>query len=457
MTVLATRAGHDVVTARPRGRGADGHAPVGPREARWAAVALLAFLVPLPLQSQILAVTPLGVLRWFHFGALAMTVIYLLASRRTHGVLRELWLIVAAMTLMTLLCVVSAAVYDSNAAEPVQHFVYFLIGLGVATVAGTALAHEAGRRTLAWCAPLAVTWSLVEFEQNLRANGISAIASLQQALIQVDPNVLIFGVFREGLSTAGDTPAPASIRHEVMAALLVAILVTCLATRLRPWMFALSGLAVAVGAAVILLSLSRSVLVAVVLGGLVALLRAFLRMSFSRAAMIGVVVGVVALAVAGSELGGLLYSRLFDDSGSYQARYDSLGLSANEISNRLLSGGPDLVTSTHTLFFDVLFKTGWFGGLLVLVVVGVVARYGLHASRRYMATRSVPDIVAVTAAALVLVRLFTSGNGYLHQTEWAAFGIVVAVSWLRRPDPPHDEAERPVRAQNPQRCSTDAS
>ncbi|MEJ2887940.1 hypothetical protein [Actinomycetospora aeridis] len=403
---------------------------VEPREARWAAVAVLAFLVPLPQQWEILSATPFGVLRWFHVGALAMGTIYLLASRRGHGIARELAPMCVAMVGVTLMCVVGAVVYGGDAAQPVQHLVYFAVGLGLATVTTTALARPEGRRVLAWCAPLAVTWTLVGFDQNLRANGVSPLAQLQQALLTGNQNALIFGVFRQGLSTV-DSPAPASVRHEVMAALLLIIVVTCLASGLRRRTAVLAGLAVAAGAVVIVLSLSRAVVLAAVLGGVVVLLRAFLRMSLSRMAVVGTVAGAVVLVVVGARLVGLLYSRALD-SGSYEARFSSFGLTGGEIANRVLGGGPDLAISTHTLFFDVLFRAGWVGGLCALVVVVVIARYGLAAVRRYLDTRSLPDLAAVTACSLVLLRCFTSGNGFLHQTEWAAFGVVVAVARMQR-------------------------
>lgn len=404
-----------------------------PRQARVAAIAALLFMAPLALQWQVLADTPLGIVRLFHIGAATMMVLYLLSVRSLHAIFRELRLLVAAMSLLTGLAIMTALNYGGRPAQAVQNFLYFIVGLMFAAVLYTAMTHDSGRRILVWAAPLSVTWLLIEASQNLAANGVEPLTQVRQAIASVDSTQLIYGVFREGIMSGGSSES-ASVRHEMMAAIMATILVTLLARRVRRHQAVLATAACATGGVIVLLSLSRAVLLAVAAVGLAAAVRVVFRSSLSRTALALGFALFASLIAVGPNLGRLLYARMFTDTGSYEARLNAFSIAPDELRNRLLAGGPnlDVLQSTHTLFFDALFQSGWLAGIAALVVIGVFVRYTYGAFSRYFDTRSVIDLVAFAAGMLVTVRAFTSGGGYLHQVEWAAFGLLVAIAKISR-------------------------
>lgn len=395
---------------------------------RRAAVAVMIFLAVLPLQWQVLAFTPAGIVRYFHIGAIAMVVLAPPGLRPFGAVLRELPLFLGGMAALTVTGVTTALFYGGQWAPLVQQATYVLIGLVFIAILRNAISDPGGRRLLVWTAPVAFVVLLIEFTRALRSNGFSPLVAVQQALVSGDPNTLIYGLFRNGFADSDLARGRASTRHEILAALLVAVFVTCLAIGVRLAGRIVSGVAVVAIALFVLAGLSRSILLWGLLLVLAVGARIVIRRQLGAGQLIALLVGAAAAALMGPQVGPVLYRRVFVDDESYNARLDAFSYSSEELWGRIFGGGPDVTNSTHTLITDTLFRSGWLACLAAVVVVAVIARYGFVAFLRYNNAASAATLAAVGAGTLVLVRAFTSGSGYLHLAEWVAFGIVVAVA-----------------------------
>lgn len=396
------------------------------RGSRRAAIAVLVFLATLPLQFESLGEFSFGEFRYFHLGAVAMVLLNLRGMRAIPAVLGELWTVVVAMLTLTIIAVVSALSYGGSGVQPVQHLIYCAVGIAFLLTLRDALRDDSGRALLIWASPVTVVVTLVELVLRVAENGLDLATVLRATFVDLDPNVLIYGVFRQGTDT-GEVVQPANIRHEIMGAVVVAVLVTLLAEHRRRYARVVAAAATVAGGALVIMSLSRSVLLPLMIVALGAGIRVWLKLVLSKTAL----VGVVALVLAAPFVGSLLYERFVDETGSYEERLGAFSYSTDELLLRILAGGPPLERvedSTHTLVFDVLFQAGWLAGLAAVVVVVVFAKYTLAAYSRYFRSGSVVELVAFAAGTLLIVRAFTIGGGYLHQVGWVEFGIVLALA-----------------------------
>lgn len=377
------------------------------------------------MQFQSIVSLPIGEIRYFHLAAVLMLLLNVTSMRATVAVLGELRVMVVAILTLTILAIVSALSYDGGVAQPVQHIFYCGVGIAFVVTLRNAVRHESGRALLIWASPITVAVTLGELLQRTVENGLDPGVVLRTTLLELDTNLLIFGVFRQGLAT-GDVVQPANIRHEIMAAVVVAVLVTMLAGHVRRATRVVAAVSSAVGAGLVILSLSRSILLPLVIVALGVGIRALLRSTLTKASAAGVLMLMIISPVAGP----LLYARFVEDTGSYEYRLGAFSYSADELLSRVVGGGAPIERaedSTHTLVFDLLFQAGWLAGLAAAVIVVVFAKYTVTAYARYFRSGSLLDFVPFTAGTLAIVRAFTIGGGYLHQVEWIEFGILVAL------------------------------
>src|SRR3954452_13074448 len=125
------------------------------------ALGVLALLATLPLLWQALAQTPLGTVRIFHFGALALFVLGRPGVGAFRAVLLALRPLGVGLLFFSVAMTVCAAAYGNYWANPVQNAVYAGVGMFAGACFLTALREDAGRRVLVWAAPLTLIVFLV--------------------------------------------------------------------------------------------------------------------------------------------------------------------------------------------------------------------------------------------------------------------------------------------------------
>lgn len=423
------------LNAGPRAIYAVGMQPgviVDRRRARRAALALLLFAATLPLQWQEVTGTPVGAIRYFHVGALVMV----LLARPDRAVLRQMQAAAApaalALGLMTALGTITEFMYQEFSGQSLQHLLYAVVGLFTAATVMTAMAHPDGRSLLLWVSPVAVTSFGVVFTVTGYSLGLDPIGAAMSSLIQGNPDVLS-GVFRAVFATtSGLEAARTNTRHEIFAALLATLYLSWATARPdRRTRLVMIPTTIAVGA-LVAVSLSRSIWLAAVLVALAALLRVIIRQRLNPiTALVGLAVACIGPFVA-ADLWDLIQTRIFEETDSYETRLAAFDLSGPELVTRLLRGGPSqdasgALTSTHNMIADTAFRSGILAAFAAILLVLVFAVHTRRALARFLASGSVQELMAFGAGALVLVRCFTIGGGLLHQAEWFAFGLLIAM------------------------------
>lgn len=416
---------------------------------RLAASGVLVFAATLPLQWQVVTQTPLGILRYFHVGALVMV----LLARPDRLLLRQLRMAASpaasALAVITVLGIFSALFYAEFSGDQFQHFGYAVVGLFGAGALIVAMSHPEGRSLLLWTGPVAVSSFVLFFTLDSYSVGLNPLEAVRNSLFSGSPEALQF-LIRAVFETGGQEDVRYNTRHEIFLSLLVALYISWATSgrhgsRSRAILLA-TTFAVGVMVAV---SLSRAAILAAGLVAIAVALRAIGRARLNLA-VVSVVMGLAFVApfVAGP-LFDLVQQRIFEDTQSYEGRLAAFDVGGKELLGRLVGGGPSELESTHTMIGDAALRSGIFAALAALVLVGVFAVHTFASLRRFFGNGSLNELMIFGAGALVLTRAFTAGGGLLHQVEWTAFGLVIAMEvWRTRtggadptgPDPGTDLA-----------------
>ena len=419
---------------------------------RRAALGVIIFLSTLPLQWQVLAPTPVGQVRYFHLGALMMIAIARPEITQVRVLLRKASPATAAMVVLTIFAVLTALIHGGLWANPIQHAAYFVVGVVFATALFIALSHPAGKARLVWAAPVAVITFLIIFSRTLQTAGIDPVETFQRAISSGDPDVIIFGLFRAAFATSDQDEVRANIRHEIFAALLVAVYTTCLAKKVSARAAVIAGTGVIAAVVLVMVSLSRASTLAAMLVVIAVATRVVLRNFLSRGTLAVFGALLIASLLTGPRFANLLYRRFFEDTGSYESRLDTYAYSNVDLFQRVLLGGPELEVSTHVMATDMLLRGGFVAGMAALILMVIFVGRTATAFTRYLEDLSLANLSAFGAGALVVVRSMTAGGGYLGQVEWAAFGVLVAVAMSAANSSRTAEAEptvSPTIASNP--------
>jgi hypothetical protein len=194
------------------------------------------------------------------------------------------------------------------------------------------------------------------------------------------------------------------------------------------WQRRLYRLSMVLGVALLLLSMSRSVLLAALVWPLSAILRSLRRGELSGRQLAVVGAGVAAVGgLAISGFGTVIFNRFFIDTASYEGRAGHYSAGLQVVADHWVTGGYDTVGhSTHNIVFDTLLRNGVFAALPALLLVCLVAGTMLWLLARL--DRLPPSMVPVTAAlGLPLVRMLTIGGGEISPVGWLALGFVLGV------------------------------
>ena len=419
---------------------------------RWLALVLFAGL---PLQWFGLGSSPVGVVRLHQvviFGFAA--VLFCCYRMRAHApVLRTAsWFVVGNLYLLGTWAIMD--VYNGNAPigglQQLMYLVAFvLLGTYFFRVAADP-DHEAVA-VLRWAAPVTCLSLLVAFSVAMAANGVHALEAFGTSVGTVDPQVVQLDVFRASFSGFGldEARVHGTFRHEIFASVLFSMLVSTWAirsgdpaTRLERTAYRVS---MVTGTVLIVVSLSRSLLIAAVMWPLIALVGALASRRLTRTHIVAVsaaALGFATLLLSG--WGAVLWSRITEETTSYEARATNYAEAVKALPDHWLTGGfqtAGLDVSTHNFVLDSWLRGGIFTGIAagVILLLLVVLWVRLIISLPRQPALMLPVTVAV---ALPVVRMVTAGGGLIPPVEWVVLAFVFGVLAARaRPT-----ADRPTTA-----------
>lgn len=322
--------------------------------------------------------------------------------------------------------------------EILRQCVYIPFTLVVAVVCLSAQAPA-----LRWSAILAGLAAPLLFSAlttvSLLADGTSPLAIVRDALTTGNTNLLIYRLFRSSfVGLSGQEEVQANIRHNVFAALVtISFLGAAYATRaLRPGSPAalLFYGCLALTVLLTLLSLSRSMMLSLVVVGGVALLAAFLNGRIAAVLFAPALAVLALIGVVVSGFAGVLVERFFENTGSYMGRLDALRVALDDIVENPLFGADKLgdVVTAHNVFIDAWRGAGVFAALGALIWGAVLVRCWFDVIAFALWNRArwrlpIDPVPLVGLATLPLVRYVTSGGGLLSMGEFLPFGIVVGL------------------------------
>ena len=403
---------------------------------KWCMLALLAVL---PLQWFVIA----GPLR-LHLLAMVLFALVVLMTHRGTAFQPVLRIALPFVVANAVLCVVWLATNGYNGLgfrQPIQQLLYLGIFLAVGTVVyrGVSLDTKGFVELLRWAALVTSLTLILGLSFSMITNGINPGTVFAKMISSGDPEVLQKELFKSAFTGFGfgEEAVRGNFRHEVFGSVLLAMCVSAACAGIRPFKSrrqrVLYRFSIGLGAALVIVSMSRSVMIATAIWPLLALLRPMLAGRLTPrvvgAALLGLAV-TVALSVVG--LATVLWVRFTEDTGSYEAR-DRLYEEAYEnIGDHFLTGGVTTAgASSHNFVVDSWLRSGVFGGISALVVgfivVGLLIRLALTLHRE-------PAWMLPTAALLALpaVRMFTAGGGLIPPVSWIGLGVAAGLMAYRR-------------------------
>jgi hypothetical protein len=417
------------------------------------ALCFLLLLGTLPLIWIGLLGSPIGDLKYFHLAAALLLSVCVFSARWwwALGEIARRYVVVVLAVGIYLIALAAVDLYHGVSLAPeARQLVYAAIGLtaGAAALVMISDGDFAWRRSFGIALPIVVASCLVSFTISAAANNVPIARAFSTAFSEGDSSVIGFGLFQglfgdQGLSTEH---AGSNLRHEVFAAVLLAALVTTYAWSRAPARSTLHLVGrivvVVTAAALLVLSLSRALWLAVLLTVIIGALTHLARPPESRRLVMLFVLGAAVL-ITGTFIGldQLIWDRL-GSSGSY-------GVRATNLSDALTVGIDDPLTGSgsnaeaHNLVLDAFARGGLIPAAAALTVfAAVLISVAAQSIRRIRADEHSVPIPVIGLAVLVIVRMATSGGGQIYLAEWVALGIYGALLMRERQGAP---TERPHR------------
>jgi hypothetical protein len=333
----------------------------------------------------------------------------------------------AAAGAMVIIGTLTSIGWRSGVTQFPQGGFYILISIVAAGCLVIAMQHEIGLKILAWTTPICIIVMLGALVKSAHGAGVDVFSQIAQAL-GGDPHALQFGLFRAAFRSV-EASARSNVRHEVFGGLLIVMYIGIVASLRANYLRRVMGLCAIIVFPLVAISLSRSVMVGVLLTALVGLIRA---LAAGRLRILSFLLGLVALGSLPVLVPKLapLFSAKYNSTGSYNTRISALDAATHIDPQRILLGGPLLDNPTQILFVDVLQRGGIFAGIAALVVefMFLVATGKLVFA--YFRTGSIALLATIGAAMHVLVRSVTGGGNLMDLVEWLGFALVIAVLYL---------------------------
>jgi len=383
-------------------------------------------------------------LQWFVVGAglrLHMAAILLfgavvVATHGTHLAVRVIRLagpFIVANFALTVIWVFANRYHGFGVRQPAEQML--LLGAFVAVAVATlAVLREPGGRGVAalrWSTWVCMVSLVSAMSWSMAVNGVNAAEVFARTIASGDPQVLQRELFRSAFGGFGlaEENVLGNIRHEVFGALLLALCVSSACRLMRPFATrrasAIYLLGQGLAVFLLLLSMSRSVILALAVWPLLGLLRQVLagRMTPRGTGAGLLLAGGVGLLAAIGVL-QVLWIRFTQDTGSYEARDTLLQTAYANLGRSIATGGVSTESaSSHIFVIDTWLRAGIVASLAALVVVVLVC--GLFVALAFTLPHEPAWMLPVVAMlALPVVRFFTSGGGLIPPVQWIALGVV---------------------------------
>jgi hypothetical protein len=394
---------------------------------RWLFLLLMALL---PLQW---FVVPSG-LR-LHLAAIMLFAAVVLATHGTHLVARVIRLalpFIAANLALTVIWVFANRYHGFGVRQPAEQLALLAAFVAVA-VAMLAILRERdglGVSLLRWSTWVTMCSLLAAMTYSMGANGVNAADVFARTIASGDPQILQRELFRTAFGGFGlaEESVMGNIRHEVFGALLLALCLSSACRLLRPFATRAQSALFVIGQGIavflLLLSMSRSVIVALAAWPLLGLLRQVLAGRITaRGAGAALLIAGTAGVLAAVGLLQVIWIRFTEDTGSYEARDQLLDAAFDNLGRSLATGGVSTASaSSHNFIIDTWLRAGILASLAALVVVVLVC--GLFVALAVTLPHEPPWMLPVVAMiVLPVVRLFTAGGGLIPPVQWVALGV----------------------------------
>jgi len=434
--VTGSKAASAVVRGPARSTAGRSHArPVEPRVDGAARVALLLFFAVLPLQWFLVPGLPGGAQR-LHVLAIAAFAVFGLVHYRWHvfmPVLRVALPVVIPVAVFVTMWAATSLYHSLPLRGSMQEAVQLLALVVVGTVLYRGASYPSTRviEAARWTALAAGVSLVVALGVSMAANGVNPGSVFAQTVASGDPEVLQKELFKSAFAGYGfsSEEVQGNIRHEVMGAVLIAMCLSSAAARLRPFSNPRAArvyrFSIGLGAALILISLSRSVMLAAAIWVLLAVVTQARRMGVTKRqlAVVSTALAVLLILFA-SGFASVIYVRFTQDTASYEGRDRLLGQALAAIPQHFWTGGIDPSgASSHMFIIDSTLRAGFLGGLAALITVVMVVTLFLQLTRR-LPTEPAWMLPVTATLALPIVRFFTAGGGVIPPAQYVALGIV---------------------------------
>ena len=400
---------------------------------------LLVLLAILPLQWFVVV----GPLR-LHLVGMAVFLGLSVVTYRARAflpVLRLTWAFVVANTALSVVWLAANAYHGFGPRQPVQQLAYLGVFVAVGTVVhrGLSFDRDGFIRTLRWSALVVSVVLVAGLSVSMALNDVNAATVFGRTIAAADPEILQKELFRTAFTGFGfeEGVARGNFRHEVFGAVLVAMTMSAACTGMRPFGSVparrLYLASMTLGSFLILVSLSRSVIIALAVWPLLAVLRSALAARVSPRLVGGALLGAGA-AVLLIFTGGLtvLWVRFTQETGSYVARDNLLERAFENIGTHTVMGGVATASaSSHNFVLDSWLRAGVFAAVaaavVTLLILGLfLALAGtLHVEPAWM-------LPVAVRFALPLVRIFTAGGGLIPPVSWVGLGLAAGFLAYRR-------------------------
>jgi hypothetical protein len=412
---------------------------------KWVCIGTFAAL---PLQWYIVAQTQFGAVRMHQLAILAFAAVFFCRyrPRALAPLLNTVWPFVIANVFMLTVWAVIEIYHGGLTYGPVQEFMYLAVFLAMGTfIYRAAVDLEPGAvEVLRWSAAVASVAVLGGLSLSMVRNGINPVQAWSETIRSGNPEILQKELFKSAFTGFGyyEETVRGNIRHEVFGAVLCAMYVSAWAMRYRPPTGVITRaalwLSLILSALLLLVSLSRSIMIAAAVWPLLSFVRSARRYALSVRQMILAYVTLALVAVGlASGFALVLWNRFTTDTSSYQARESLYSEALSNIESHFLTGGVDTVgASSHNFILDAWLRGGILVMLSAAVILGLICLTWITLVRR-MHTQPDWMVPVVAALALPVVRLGTAGGGLINPVEWVTLGFVagvLTVHWSRRSD-----------------------
>lgn len=396
-------------------------------------VAILLLMAASPLQWYSVTNAAVGSLKPFHLAALVLALVLLTlpgAGKDFRRLCRATAILAFLVPAFVVLTATAAYWWGRPLTTVVRDSSYVFGGLVIGWAFVRFRHDEWLRRRTLWSATLAVTSFTVFAQLSLPATNLFAIVI--DAIRKAEPRIIQYELFAPLFQSEG-VQAQANLRHGVFIAVLFAAWITVASLDQLPFVSRFKRviiyLSLVVSVGMVLMSLSRAAIVALVLPCVGLAFRPVVRgrlgskgLVGAGMAMVGMFLGVVTGAFT------IVWERFATETGSYAARTEVTSETFARLGDAAVLGTGQTELAPHNFVLNSLVEGG---AVLALVALAILLTVMVLAARMWWPWASGREVdllqfVGFALLAIPIVRMFTAAAG-LTLVEWAA--VAIAAVW----------------------------